>query len=147
MIQATIAGVKKAAQALEVRVGGVNLPAKIAQIRIGGVVKTFWQDFSASASPSHVSGAASSSGSDDVLTSSTTAAPVGGTPPYTFLWSGGDADWQIDNDASATTAFLRIGLLSGSADSATFLCTITDAAGALVTTNTVTASARNIGTL
>ncbi len=147
MIQATVSGEKKPVQAFEVRVGGVETPVKIAQVRVGGVAKTFWQEMTATAAPSSVSGAANSPSPISVVTSSSTATPTGGAAPYTYLWSGGGAGWSIDSPASATTSFTRSGLSPNESDFANFICTVTDAGGIAAPTNSIEAFAQNVNDL
>lgn len=91
---------------------------------------------SASASPSIVHG--TSMGSGTVSTNNTTVTPTGGTAPYTYAWTVIEYDNGVSptiaGPTSATTGFTQTSVGPGEFYSATFRCTVTDAA-----TNTATA--------
>lgn len=125
-------------------VGGAWVTLRRGQVRVGGAwrnltrVKVYkggqWRDgpifvtpLSASASPSDVSGSASSLGGTTVTSGYATATPSGGLAPFTYSWSVGGG-LTITNPASATTAFSKF--LSPTQEILTDgTCTVTDALG------------------
>lgn len=112
----------------------------------GNVLRTVWQSMTAAASPSSVSGVVSSSVAAPVTTDSTKATPSGGAGPFTYAWAAvGGNTWTINNPAADTTSFTSPAISPGASESASFVCTITDATGATAATNIVTATASNIG--
>lgn len=95
-------------------------------------------DFSAAASPATLYGFRVGSGT--VLSSeSSTVTVIGGTAPYTYLWSRVSGDAQIGpiNGISASTRFSAT-MLAGTGYAATYKCTVTDALAASVDSNNIT---------
>ncbi len=95
-------------------------------------------------------GATASPYAQSVTTSNVTVTPTGGAAPYSYAWaevSGPFADWSILSPSSASTAF-RKGLVSpGDNEFATYACTVTDANGNSVVSDTITANVANYGGL
>lgn len=109
-----------------------------------GALRVFFSALSATASPNNVVGYASTNSSDPITTNSATATPAGGTAPFTYAWSG-TAGWTITSPASASTAFTSPPVSPGDVANGDFTCTITDASGAVATTNPVSANVVNLG--
>lgn len=82
-----------------------------------------------------------------INTSAVTAMPAGGTAPYVYAWSktAGDSNWSILSPAAATTQFRRTGNAPGDTETATFICTVTDANGAHSTSAACQATVTNYG--
>ena len=112
----------------------------------GNVLRSFFSALSAVASPDFVSGLVSSSTSTSITTDATTASPTGGVSPFTYAWSAVNAaGWGINNPTSASTRFASPTVAPGNFAEGSIQSVITDAAGNKATTNTVLASANNIG--
>lgn len=85
-----------------------------------------------------------------VNTEAVTATPAFGTAPYAYAWTQSpatDADFTPTAPASAVTAFKRTGVASGDIYTADFIVTVTDALGAVGTSDTVSATVSNYGDL
>lgn len=97
--------------------------------------------------PASAYGAQSSSVTTDVTTEIVTAAPFGGTAPYTYAWTRVDVGgtWAILSPASISTAFRADAVAPGTADTAQFKCTVTDARGLAVDSIEINATAENYG--
>ncbi len=93
----------------------------------GGVAIT------AMASPDAVYGSVSRLGAATVRTNSTTVTPTNGTPPYTYAWAA-QPDWTIATPADASTNFASA-VSPGQDKDTVFICTVTDARGAVTTTS------------
>lgn len=96
-------------------------------------VATFSPPMTASASPSSISGSATSLLPTTVTTNATTVTPSGGTGPYTYAWSVAAYDAAVaptfSTPTSATTAVSQSGVEDGGLYGATVICTVTDAFG------------------
>lgn len=98
--------------------------------------------FSASVSPTDVSKTGSSRGASGTKTTSpVTVTATGGAGGYSYSWArtSGDAAITATAPTAAVTAFTAF-LAPDDWFTATFVCTVTDAAGAVVHTETVTAT-------
>lgn len=126
--------------------GNVLRTVALARIRdAAGTLRTFYSALSATASPTFCSGVGDSPSAIDVTTQATTATPAGGVAPYTYAWSrtGGDTDVNALGPTAQTTGFQVSNINPSEEKEATFICTITDAAGSTAVTNAVTVRGRN----
>ena len=94
----------------------------------------------ATASPDSVYGSVARNRPASVATNATTVSVTGGMAPYSFAWAA-DPDWIVSSPSSATTSFSAI-VSPDQEQSATFICTVTDAKG-IATTASVFASVSN----
>lgn len=121
----------------------------VGQIRnAANALKLFTGSLSVSLSENTVGGRVNSGLSVAIQTHSVSVIPDGGAEPYTYLWaltgsSGGT--WSITSATSDTTTFWGGNCGPGDSFNATFHCTVTDAAGNVAVTGTVTATVSNIG--
>jgi hypothetical protein len=111
------------------------------------VLKLFTGSLSVSLSTDAVGGRVNSGLSVAIQTRSVTVTPDGGAGSYTYLWAqtGGTGTWSITSPSADTTTFWGGNCGPGESLSATFHCTVTDAAGNVAVTGTVTATVSNIG--
>jgi hypothetical protein len=111
------------------------------------VLKLFIGSLTASLSRDTVFGKVNTSLSVPIQTQSVQAIPDGGAEPDSYLWvqTGGSGTWTINSPVSDMTVFTGGNCGPGEVLSATFHCTVTDAAGNSVTTSNVTATVSNIG--
>lgn len=100
----------------------------------------------ASASPDTTYGNGGGFGVKTVTTDTSTVSVSGGSPPYTYAWSriSGATVFNPTAASAATSAFSRTSLPVGGNDTATFICTVTDALGRTAVTNSVIATVENI---
>ncbi|MDH7638964.1 hypothetical protein [Sphingomonas oryzagri] len=110
------------------------------------VFSAFGGTTGAVASPSDVRGTGRSNNAIAVTTAPSTCTASGGAAPLTYAWTqtGGDP-FTILYPTAASTAFTADSVSAGIPQAATFICTVTDAAGQTATSNIVTATARNLG--
>lgn len=87
---------------------------------------------SAVADPNYVYGAVSRRFASKIGTNQTTVTPSNGIGPYTYSWSS-IAGWTVTAPSSATTNFSAV-VSPGDDLLVTFVCTVTDSAGSVVTT-------------
>lgn len=124
-------------------------PAAVGMVRnAAAALKLFFGSLSAALSTDTVGGRANSSLSVAIQTRSVDAIPSGGAEPYSYLWARTDAapgTWTIGSATAGTTTFTGGNCGPGESLSATFHCTVTDAAGNTAVTGTVTATVSNIG--
>jgi hypothetical protein len=129
--------------------GGVLRSVAVGQIRnAANVLKRFTSSLSVGLSSSDVHGKVNSGSSVTIQTQVVQAIPDGGAGAYSYLWaltgsSGGT--WVINSASSNTTTFSGGPCGPGDFFTATFHCTVTDAAGNTAVTGTVTATVTNIG--
>lgn len=130
--------------------GGVLRQCQFAKVRASdGALRTVWAYLTASASVSSVEGYGNSITSIGITTASVTATPTGGTAPYTYAWTrtdGGADAWTITTPTAATTSFRATAVLPSDNQTATFICTVTDANGRTAATSAVSASSTNTNT-
>lgn len=127
---------------------GAPLSVAIVQIRdAAGNAKTVWQAMTALVSAPQLFGYANSSSPATVYTPFVIASAVGGTPPYTYLWSivTTTGTWLSTAGTSAKTAFQAINVDPGDFAEATATCTITDSAGTSAESPPVGLNASNLG--
>jgi hypothetical protein len=110
-------------------------------------LKLFTGSLSVSLSTDEVGGRVNSGLSVAIQTQSVTAIPDGGAGPYSYLWAqtGGTGTWSITSPTAASTTFWGGNCGPDESLTATFHCTVTDAAGNVAVTATVTATVSNIG--
>lgn len=91
----------------------------------------------ASAAPSNVSTTSPHGGT--LTSSALVCTPMGGTAPYTYLWSraSGDVSIHITSSTSASTT-TSVTLSGGDTTSAQFSCQVTDAHSLVTNSNLVT---------
>lgn len=102
----------------------------------------------AAADPASVSGAAATAATVTIVTNQTICTPSGGNAPYSYSWaklSDTGGTWSIGHATLAATQFVCAGVAAGFDYSANFRCTVTDANGTVVNSNTVSASVINYG--
>jgi len=121
------------------KVAGTWQPLKEIWARVAGVWQLVYQAFSATVSPTTLSG----SGSTGVYVSTSgasTCTPVGGTPTYTYSWVYVSGDVLTAN--SPTSASCNFGYFNAIPGTkvGVFKCTVTDSASQVVDSNTVTAT-------
>jgi hypothetical protein len=83
-----------------------------------------------------------------VNTEEATATADGGVAPLSYLWTlqpGYSGAWVVATPTAQTTRFTCGDLGPGDSGVADFLCTVTDAVGAHIASNTVNATAINYG--
>lgn len=104
-------------------------------------------DYSVVAIPLTPFGGAASAGDPAVTTELVTVTAEGGVSPYTFAFTQIDtgAGWTISVVGPGQARFTRGGVSPEDTYSATFKCTVTDAAGRKVDTPTITATVTNYG--
>lgn len=83
-----------------------------------------------SVSPFSAIGSGGSSSAVIVTTNEMTVSASGGVEPYIFSWAKttGEASWVITSALAASTRF-SVSVESGTTETATFTCTVTDARG------------------
>ena len=111
-------------------------------------LKTFFSAMSASVTVTEVSGYANSSSAADVTTQGAGVTVTGGASPFTYLWARTDAGphgWTISNPTASFTYFTCVAVDPFDPQTASFACTVTDPGGTTALSDTVTASANNLG--
>ena len=121
------------------KVSGTWQPLKQIWAKVSGTWQLVYDSFSASVSPTTLSG----SGSTGVYVSTSgasTCTPSGGTPTYTYLWVYVSGDTLTKN--SPTSASCNFGYFNAIPGTkvGVFKCTVTDSASQVVDSNTVTAT-------
>lgn len=127
----------------------VSQTIKFVRVRdASNALRLVYNYFTATASPTSVSGSGNSVSAITISTSATTANPVGGSTPTTYAWSktSGVAGWSAVNPTSATTSFRCTGINAGGSQSSIWTCTLTDATSSTAVTNAVTATVTNTNT-
>lgn len=127
-----------------VKVAGTWQPITEIWAKVAGVWQQVYGAFTASLSPTTLSGSGATS-SYVSTSSASTVTPVGGTPGYTYLWSRVSGDTLTIN--SPTSASSNFGYFNAipSTKVAVFKCTVTDSLSQVVdTTNTVTATITHV---
>jgi hypothetical protein len=110
-------------------------------------LKDFYGNLTVGLSSSSVSGSINRAGTGTAPTRTVTATPNGGVAPYTYLWTrtdGGSHAWNITSPTSATTAFSTL-VSTNTEQTATFICTVTDATGQSAASGAVFADCWNDG--
>jgi hypothetical protein len=145
----TLAATKALAGITARDAGGVLRPINLGRIRdASSVLRSFFGSISAALSRESVAGAVNSSLDVSIQTQSVEAQPTGGTAPYSFAWSitgSAGGTWSITSPTQASTTFVGGPCGPGESFEATFVCTVTDAAGISATTDEVEAIVSNIG--
>lgn len=102
---------------------------------------------SAAAAPDAVTGYGNSGSAADILTANSFCNVEGGVAPLTYLWEEVSATgvWNITDADGSFTSFEAEAVDPLDTRTAQFKCTVTDANGETAETNTVTASAINLG--
>lgn len=116
------------------------------RVMVSGSMVTVFQFFSATTSVPTVEGTDDVAGPVDITTPTVAAVVVGGTAPYTYLWTETgtpSVSWTINSPTTAVTSFTAAGVGPGYYELNTFICTVTDADTNVTTTNSVTATAIN----
>lgn len=132
--------VLRTATRIRIRDAG-NVLRTVQRIRIrdaGNVLRTVYQYLSTTLSSDTAYGSNSGAASVGSVTSaSVTVTPAGGTTPYTYQWNrtSGDLAIKADTATAATTTFSASSV--SDSISATFTCKVTDANGAVVTSDPV----------
>jgi hypothetical protein len=94
------------------------------------------------------SGAASSSNTVSVSSEDIAAIVTGGRAPFTYAWSrvgGVDPDWSILFTSSATTRVMHDSVATNDTVTSSFICTVTDSAGQIATSNQCAVNLDNFG--
>ncbi len=125
--------------------GGLDAIA-IGKIRGVSGLSTFFASMSASASVPPT-GYSNSGSAADTLTGNSFCTVEGGVAPFTYLWEEVSASgvWTIVSPASSLTGFIASAVDPIDTRTATFKCTVTDANGEIAASNTIEATAVNIG--
>jgi hypothetical protein len=113
-----------------------------------GTLRKFFGSMSAVAAPATKRAFGNSTGTLDITVSPVEATVTGGAAPFTYLWERTDAggeSWTITVPTGAITGFTAEDVPPGETITATFKCTVTDAATTEAETNEVTATAVNLG--
>lgn len=132
--QRFIGGVWRTATGRKRYIGGAWRTATRRKIYKGGAwhdAESYAPAFSASASPSAVSGTVSNPSPSIVSSDYVTVTPIGGLAPYTYSWDGGGATPTAP--ANATTSFYKTGVVPGGSFETSAGCTIADSLGATTT--------------
>lgn len=133
------------AAAISVRQGGAVKDVKSAHIRVGGALKQFYSPLTVTLDKSNVVGRVYSSGGRVAYTDTVTASVTGAVPPVEYAWTRTSPDghaWTIGGSATAKAQFSTI-TNPGENWFATFVCTVTDAAGMVAVSDEVTADCSN----
>jgi len=121
----------------------------ITQVRVrdsGGVLRELTGGgggLSVSLAPSSVSGFGYSIGEPRIATSAATISVVGGTAPYTIVWTFTGGGWSEINVNSLTTGFRGPGTPPATSDSTSLYATVTDANSLTGVTNSIEAQVTN----
>lgn len=115
-------------------------------IRTTAGLKQLFGQFVVSLSRSSVIARTNSGAAVPITSPSVTCNVEGGSEPFTYAWTktAGVAGWTIGSPAAATTNFTSPALGPGESEAATFICTVTDAAGHILASSPVTVTASNI---
>lgn len=117
------------------KVGGVWQTAKSIHRKINGVWTQVWVSILAMV-PESINGRATiiTTGGSATANATATVTVTGGTGPFTYQWAKtGNA--ILINGTSATATFRYVSN-TATTQTGTFTCTVTDATGAVVTSNT-----------
>lgn len=98
------------------------------------------------ASPGDAYGYGSSNFSIQITTGGVTASVIGGTAPYSYLWTTAFGQMEAVSPNSATTIFRSILVSPGDTASDEATCTVTDANGNTGAATGITLNASNFGT-
>lgn len=110
-------------------------------------LKDFYGNLTVGLSATFAQGSTNRSTISSAATRIVTAAPTGGVTPYAYAWTrtdGGSHVWTIGAPSSASTAFSTT-VAPNAEQTATFICTVTDATGATAVSAAVTADVFNDG--
>lgn len=124
--------------AFKVKLAGVLRTIRTAKAMQGGTLRTvatFAPPMTASASPTSVSGSETFHSPRTVASNPTTVTPVGGSAPYTYLWTVTDTTLgspSFSNATGATTVVYQ-SLSPDTDNSGTVRCTVTDSFGTTAT--------------
>lgn len=133
----------KSISAISVRSGSGLENVPLGQIRTTNGLKTFYAALAASASPAMVSGSGASRHAITVSTGYTTVTVTGASGAVSYTWASPDPEWS--SNGNAISSFTRTGVEpEAGAYNTTFVCTVTDATGAMATCN-VSAEVVNYG--
>ncbi len=93
-----------------------------------------------------VAGGRASAFAGSINTNPVTAMP-GGVAPFSYSWAitALDPDWEVLTPGSAATQFRRENVAPGDSQTASFECTVTDATGAVATSDPCQATVTNYG--
>lgn len=139
-------GATKTVTGLHIRQGGVTKTAVRAWIRVGGVTKQFFAALQIQLSATAVIGRGNSAAIVPVTSAPVTATVVGAVGAVSHAWTRTAPDaqpWTIDDPTSPTTTFTT-NCDQNERFSATFIDTVTDAAGQVLASDPVAVSCANI---
>jgi len=142
----TVAGPKTIVEVEARDAGNVSRVIKEGWIRTTDGLKQLFGEFIVSLSRSSLTAHTNSAMTVPVTSLPVTCNVTGGSAPYSYAWSktSGAAGWSIDSPSAASTTFTSPALGPGDEEVATFICTVTDAAGHVLASSAVTITARNI---
>jgi hypothetical protein len=138
--------VTKTTAKLHVRKAATLKTASRAWIRDGGVLKQFFAVLTVILSSYSVIGRGNSAATVPVTSAPVTAAVTGGVGTLNHVWTRTAADaqpWTINNPNSDTTTFTT-NCAQNQSFTATFIDTVTDAAGQVLASSPVTVNCANI---
>ena len=116
-------------------------------IRTASGLQQFYGNLTVGLSATFAQGSTNRSTTSSAATRIVTATPAGGVAPYAYAWTrtdGGSHAWTIGAPSSASTAFSTT-VAPNAEQTATFICTVTDATGATAVSAAVTADVFNDG--
>jgi len=108
-----------------------------------GTPRLIWSAMAVILAPDYVGGYVSSGGAASANTSYTTATVTGGTAPFTYVWTV-TGDFSALSTTAPTNAFQSIALSPGAEANGDAYVTVTDAAGSVAVSNTITLYATNV---
>jgi hypothetical protein len=111
----------------------------------GNVERLVFDGFTASASPTAVSGSGNSPSGITISTGPSSVTVTGGVAPYTYSWTkvSGISGWSAISPTSASSSFRCSGVIAGDTETSTWHCTVTDAASGTAVSNTISAQVTN----